>query len=393
MQNRLGGHQAVRPVGANIKVVGVGGGGSNAVNRMIEAGVNGVEFIAMNTDRQALDLCLAPQKVALGQDLTKGLGAGGDPETGKAAAEETRNEIKRCLQDADMVFITAGMGGGTGTGGAPVVAEVSQQLGALTVAVVTRPFTFEGPRRALQADLGIDELQSKVDTVIVVPNDRLLTVGAHGATLQDAFRIADEVLRQGVQGISDIITIPGDINVDFADVESTMRKAGAALMGIGEADGERRAMDAAEQAVASPLLETSIEGAKRVLLNITSGPDLTLDEANAAASYIRELCDAREARIIFGWVLDPAMEGRVRVTLLATGFEGERRSATPQREEVSARPTPHVSSRQLDKPPLVRQAAPVSVQTILEERPDFGDAVLDLGAEDDLDTPAFLRRR
>jgi cell division protein FtsZ len=292
-----------------------------------------------------------------------------------------------------MVFITAGMGGGTGTGGAPVVAEVAHDLGALTVAVVTKPFMFEGPRRSAQAERGVDELKARVDTVIVVPNDRLLTVGATGLTFHQAFRLADEVLRQGVQGISDIITIPGDINVDFADVKATMKDAGAALMGIGEADGERRAMDAAEQAASSPLLETSINGALRVLLNITSGADLTLQEANEAASYIGGLCDPRDARINFGWVLDPTMEGRVRVTLLATGFDTVSHGAVPHRAEAESRPALHTAARLLDVPPVVRQAAPVSVQTLLEERPETGEPAFEIVSDDDLDTPAFLRRR
>jgi cell division protein FtsZ len=393
MVNNTGTRQSVHPIGACIKVVGVGGGGTNAVNRMIEAGVNGVEFIAMNTDRQALDLSLAPVKIALGQELTQGLGAGGDPEVGRAATEETRNEIKRCLQGADMVFVTAGMGGGTGTGGAPVVAEISRALGALTVAVITKPFSFEGPRRAAQAEKGADALKSQVDTVIVVPNDRLIAVGYQHATLAQAFRMADEVLRQGVQGISDIITIPGEINVDFADVQTTMRDAGAALMGIGEGEGERRAMDAAEQAVASPLLDTSIEGACRVLLNITSGPDLTLQEAEEAASYIRSLCDPEEARIIFGWVHDAAMQGRVRVTLLATSFEGREHAQRRRQAEAAARPTVTPTARVLETPTMVRQSAPVSVQTILDQSPVAQEPDLQFGAEDDLDTPAFLRRR
>ncbi len=393
MVNRTGQLQGVPPVGASIKVVGVGGGGANAVNRMIEAGVRGVEFVAMNTDCQALDLSLSPTKLVLGHDLTRGLGAGGNPEIGRSAAEETRGEIKRCLQGADMVFITAGMGGGTGTGGAPVVAEVSRDLGALTVAVVTRPFRFEGPRRARQADQGIDELRSKVDTVIIVPNDRLLDVGPPTATLDEAFRLADDVLRQGVQGISDIITVPGNINVDFADVKATMEDAGAALMGIGEAEGERRAMDAAEQAVASPLLETSIEGAMRVLINITSGPDLTLNEANEAASYVRNLCDAEEARIIFGWVLDPDMEERVRVTLLATGFDASGRAAARRQAEAAARPATVPASRALEMPAIVRQPVPVAVAREVQGRTEAGDYDLEYASEDDLDTPAFIRRR
>ena len=305
---------------ARIKVIGVGGGGTNAVNRMIEAGLNGVEFLAMNTDVQVLNISQAPRKLQLGENSTRGLGAGGNPEIGRTAAEESKSEIKKLMDGADMVFITAGMGGGTGTGAAPVIAEIASEMGALTVAVVTKPFPFEGPRRSRLAAEGVENLKNKVDTIIVVPNERLLSVGDRRMTLVEAFKVADDVLRQGVQGISDIITIPGMINVDFADVRAIMMNAGPALMGIGMASGDHRAVEAAQNAVSSQLLETSINGATRVLVNVTSGNDLTLAEFTEAADQISQLCDQKDANIIFGWVPDPGLEGEVRVTVLATGF-------------------------------------------------------------------------
>src|SRR5579862_85749 len=305
---------------ANIKVIGVGGGGSNAVNRMIESGIQGVEFIVMNSDVQVLDLAVAPQKVQIGGNITRGLGAGGNPEVGKSAAEESKNEIRKVLEGSDMVFITAGMGGGTGTGAAPVIADLARELGALTVAVVTRPFGFEGPRRAKMAENGVTALLGRVDTIITIPNDRLLSHVEKKTTLVDAFRVADDVLRQGVQGISDIITIPGQINVDFADVRAVMSNAGPALMGIGYGVGDQRALQAAQSATNSPLLEQTIHGAKGLLVNLTSSDDLTLSEATEAMQYIQALCDAEDANIFFGTVVDPDMEGTVRVTVLATGF-------------------------------------------------------------------------
>src|ERR1051325_1128528 len=327
-------------IGANIKVVGVGGGGTNAVNRMIESGLNGVDFIAMNTDRQGLSISLAPSKLQLGDNLTRGLGAGGNPEIGRSAAEESKSEIKKSLDGADMVFITAGMGGGTGTGAAPVIADIAREIGALTVSVVTKPFNFEGPRRMRLAEEGVDNLKSKVDTVIVVPNDKLLAVGDKRMTLVEAFKVADDILRQGVQGISDIITIPGQINVDFADVKAIMSNAGSALMGIGTATGDHRAVEAAQAAISSPILETSIEGALRGLINVTSGPDLTLPAANEAAQLVNALCDRKEANIIFGWVPDPAMEGSVRVTVLATGFSNKPQTHQQAHHAGAAQPQP-----------------------------------------------------
>ncbi len=322
---------------ARIKVIGAGGGGTNAVNRMIEAGLSGVEFLAMNTDLQVLNISKAPRKLQLGENSTRGLGAGGDPSIGRTAAEESKSEIKKMMDGADMVFITAGMGGGTGTGAAPVIAEIASEMGALTVAVVTKPFPFEGPRRMRLAEEGVENLKSKVDTIIIVPNEKLLSVGDRRMTLVEAFKVADDVLRQGVQGISDIITIPGMINVDFADVRAIMTKAGPALMGIGHSSGDQRAIEAAQNAVSSQLLETSINGATRVLVNVTSGNDLTLQEFTEAANQIQELCDQRDANIIFGWVADPSLEGEVRVTVLATGFSGT--SSGPDLRVVDTKPT------------------------------------------------------
>ncbi len=306
---------------AQIKVVGVGGGGSNAINRMIECGVSGVDFVAMNTDGQVLKTSAAEEKLHLGESLTKGLGAGGDPEIGRNAAEESRQEIKKSLEGCDMVFITAGMGGGTGTGAAAVVAQVAREIGALTVAVVTRPFVFEGPRRKRSADAGIESLREAVDTIIVIPNDRLLNASENTASLLDAFRMADDVLRQGVQGISDIITIPGMINVDFADVKSVMSNAGTALMGIGRATGDRRAVEAAQAAIANPLVEAKFEGAKGVLLNITGGSSMTLSEVNEAAEVIYQACDENEANIILGTVINDRVDDAIQVTVIATGFD------------------------------------------------------------------------
>ncbi|HEX2952794.1 MAG TPA: cell division protein FtsZ, partial [Bacillota bacterium] len=308
---------------ASIKVIGVGGGGTNAVNRMIESGLKGVEFIAINTDGQALLRSNADIRLRIGEKLTKGLGAGANPEIGKAAAEESRDEIKAVLDGADMIFITAGMGGGTGTGAAPMIAEISREVGALTVGVVTKPFMFEGRIRSAQAEEGVIALKERVDTMITIPNERLLQVVDKNTPVLEAFRIADDVLRQGVQGISDLITVTGLINVDFADVKTIMTNAGSALMGIGVASGENRAAVAAKEAVSSPLLETSIEGAKGVLLNITGSSNLGLFEVNEAAAIITEAADP-DANIIFGAVIDENMGNEVRVTVIATGFESKR---------------------------------------------------------------------
>src|SRR5438094_3870383 len=309
---------------ALIKVVGVGGGGSNAVNRMVAAGLAGVELVAINTDAQALLMCDADVKMPIGSAETRGLGAGADPAVGKAAAEESRDELKEALKGADMIFVTAGEGGGTGTGAAPIVAQLAAELGALCVGVVTRPFSFEGRRRAEVASLGVEELRDHVDTLIVIENDRLLQVVEKRTSIVDAFKLADDVLRQGVQGITDLITIPGLVNLDFADVRTIMNEAGSALMGIGTASGENRATEAAREAVSSPLLESSIEGATGILLNVTGGPNIGLFEVNEAAEVVTSAAD-QNANVIFGAVIDEALKDEVRVTVIATGFGGSRR--------------------------------------------------------------------
>jgi cell division protein FtsZ len=355
---------------AKIKVIGVGGGGMNAVGRMIDAGLTGVDFLAMNTDTQVLELSAAKSKLQLGANLTRGLGAGGNPEMGRESAEESKPEIRRLLEGADMVFIAAGMGGGTGTGAAPVIAEMSKEIGALTVAVVTRPFGFEGPRRARVADGGVKELRDRVDTLITIPNDRLLDVVDKKATLTDAFKVADDVVRQGVQGISDIITIPGMINVDFADVKTIMQNQGTALMGIGFGSGEQKSAHAAQMACASPLLETTIDGARGVLINITGGPDMTLTEVYDAADIVYKACDTEDVNLIFGTVIDESMHNEVRITVLATGFDGQ------------------------ERPHAVEARAAVAVG---ESAPPMPSASMDTAAplipEGELDIPAFLRRR
>src|ERR1700729_2547832 len=323
---------------AVIKVVGVGGGGTNAVNRMVDAGLRGVEFVACNTDAQALAMCDADIKLNIGHELTKGLGAGSDPNVGQGAAAESRDEIKEALKGADMVFVTAGEGGGTGTGAAPVIAEIAKnEIGALTVGVVTRPFEFEGSQRGRQAVEGIERLREVVDTLIVIPNEKLLTVVERRTTMLDAFREADNVLRQGVQGITDLITIPGLINLDFADVRTIMHDAGTALMGIGTSSGENRAAEAAKVAISSPLLEESVEGAMGILLNITGSHDLGLFEVNEAAEIVQSAADSN-SNIIFGAVIDESMKDDVRVTVIATGFD----------HGSASRPTP--SSRRAPSP-------------------------------------------
>ncbi|MBS1718121.1 MAG: cell division protein FtsZ [Armatimonadetes bacterium] len=377
---------------AVIKVIGVGGGGTNAVNRMIESGIQGVDFVAMNTDVQALERSLSANKIQLGVNTTRGLGAGGDPEVGRTAAEESRNDIRKMLDGADMVFITAGMGGGSGTGAAPVVAELAREMGMLTVAVVTRPFAFEGAKRHRIADQGITSLLTRVDTIITIPNTKLQEVVEKKATLQDAFRVADDVLRQGVQGISDIITIPGQINVDFADVSAVMRDSGPALMGIGYGVGEQRALQAAQSAVSSPLLEQSIHGATGLLVNVTSSDDLTLLETHEAMSYIQELCDKESVNIFFGTVIDPSMEGAVRITVLATGFGPYAHSAS--KEAVASQPA------EVARPVAVAAANPLPKQDFLSFMKDKDKAPAQRGTpaateevfdESDIDIPAFIR--
>lgn len=305
---------------ASIKVVGCGGGGNNAVDRMVEAGLRGVEFISVNTDRQALGASKATTRIQIGEKLTKGLGAGAVPEVGRRAAEESREEIARALEGADLVFVTAGMGGGTGTGAAPIVAEVARDIGALTIAVVTKPFTFEGKQRMKNAEAGIADLKQRVDTLVVIPNDRLLQVASKGTTMLDAFRIADDVLRQGIQGISDLIAVPALINLDFADVKTVMESGGMAHMGIGVGKGENRMVNAAKDAISSPMLETNIDGARAVLINITGGSDISIMDINEAANMVMEAADP-DANIIFGAGIDETMEDEVRITVIATGFE------------------------------------------------------------------------
>src|SRR5216110_2079105 len=323
---------------AVIKVVGVGGGGTNAVNRMVDAGLTGVEFIAVNTDAQALLMCDADVKIHIGSQATRGLGAGADPAVGKAAAQESRDELKEALKGADMVFVTAGEGGGTGTGGAPILGELAgEELGALTVGVVTRPFSFEGRKRAQQAERGIEDLRDMVDTLIVIENDRLLQVVEKRTSIVDAFKLADDVLRQGVQGITDLITIPGLVNLDFADVRTIMRGAGSALMGIGAASGENRATEAAQAAVSSPLLEASIEGATGILLNVTGGREIGLFEVNEAAEVVTGAAD-QNANVIFGAVIDESLGGDVQVTVIATGFGGQGRRRRKRKAPAHRRP-------------------------------------------------------
>jgi cell division protein FtsZ len=353
---------------AVIKVVGVGGGGTNAVNRMVDAGLRGVEFIAVNTDAQALAMCDADIKLNIGHELTKGLGAGANPDIGQGAAAESRDDIKEALKGADMVFVTAGEGGGTGTGAAPVIAEIAKnEIGALTVGVVTRPFEFEGAKRAKQAAEGIQRLRDNVDTLIVIPNERLLSIVERRTTILDAFKEADDVLRQGVQGITDLITIPGLINLDFADVRTVMQDQGSALMGIGTAGGEARSTEAAKAAISSPLLEESVDGATGVLLNITGGRDLGLFEVNEAAEIISS-ASAADANIIFGAVIDEGMNDEVRVTVIATGFDSSRPVARLPRRTGRAterggrdvalderdRDALEISDDEIDIPPFLR---------------------------------------
>lgn len=357
---------------ARIKVMGVGGGGCNAVNRMIESELGGVEFWGINTDAQALSNSSAPKRLQIGQKLTRGLGAGGNPSIGQKAAEESRDEITNALDNSDLVFITAGMGGGTGTGAAPIVAEVAKEVGALTVGVVTKPFMFEGRRRSNQAEEGIAALQSRVDTLIVIPNDRLLSVITEQTPVQEAFRYADSILGQGVQGISDIITIPGLVNVDFADIRTVMADAGSALMGIGEGSGKSRAREAAVAAISSPLLESSIEGAQGVVLNITGGNDLSLYEVNTAAETIYDAVDPN-ANIIFGAVIDDRMQGEVRITVIATGFGSESDEGTEELDTSEPSPSEPRSDRRTPSKPT--QDKPF-------KQPGSG-----------LDIPEFLQRR
>ena len=391
---------------ARIVVLGVGGGGSNAVNRMIQAGVRGVEFIAVNTDTQALARCEAQTRLHIGEKLTRGLGAGGNPNTGEKAAEESADEIAELVRNADMVFIAAGMGGGTGTGAAPIIAQISREQGALTVGVVTKPFSFEGRQRAKNADEGIIQLRERVDTLITIPNDRLLDVIDRKTTLEQAFMEVDDVLRQGIQGISELITEPGLINLDFADVKSIMSESGGALMAIGRGTGETRAQDAARMAISSPLLDISMDGARGVLLNITGGPDLALSEISEAADVVAQAADP-EASIIFGAVIDQKIENEVRITVIATGFDvterqrpsgfrprlsrptynaPERREPAPEQQGGGRDRGLPVEDRDRDRPPE-REHGPIRVGTIGSSLPEpvFSEQ------DDDLDIPPFLR--
>ncbi|WP_324653163.1 cell division protein FtsZ [Georgenia sp. H159] len=395
---------------AVIKVVGIGGGGVNAVNRMIDVGLKGVEFIAVNTDAQALLMSDADVKLDVGRELTRGLGAGADPEVGKKAAEDHAEEIEEVLRGADMVFVTAGEGGGTGTGGAPVVARIARSLGALTIGVVTRPFTFEGRRRSTQAESGIEALRDEVDTLIVIPNDRLLSISDRNVSVLDAFKSADQVLLSGVQGITDLITTPGLINLDFADVKSVMQGAGSALMGIGSARGEDRAVQAAELAISSPLLEASIDGAYGVLLSIQGGSDLGLFEIHEAARLVQEAAHP-EANIIFGNVIDDALGDEVRVTVIAAGFDDPApRSAAPALPRRVAAPpevapVPVASAPSAPEPPVVPSPEPAPAPEQRQPEPAYAGGerrplevprVFDeeparTRREEDLDIPDFLR--
>jgi len=401
----------IRPQSTNfakIRVMGIGGGGSNAIGSMISSGnISGVDFCAVNTDAQALLLNKADTKIQIGENFTKGLGSGGDPEIGREAAEESRDKIKAVLEGSDMVFLTAGMGGGTGTGATPVVAEVAKEIGALTVAVVTKPFMFEGTRRMVSAEEGIDDLKDKVDTLIVIPNQRILEVVDRKLSLLDAFKVADSVLTQGVQGISEIITMPGLINVDFADVRNIMVNAGSSLMGIGSGIGENRAQTAARSAIASPLLEVSMDGARGVLFNVVGGPDLTMSEVDEAAKIISAAADP-DANIIFGATIDESMHDQIRITVVATGFDQAKQRL---QQFVIPQPTPEVTPT-----PLTRQQDPFmqqpqqqnqqqeSQQQDMDDHNPFSNQPQiqqqqqeqkkeEKSAEDEWDIPAFLRQR
>lgn len=388
---------------AKIKVIGVGGGGGNAINSMVASGaIAGVDFISVNTDAQVLLANQAPTKIQIGENLTRGLGSGGNPQIGEQAAEESREKIKEYLVDCDMVFITAGMGGGTGTGAAPVIAEISKEQGALTVAIVTKPFTFEGARRQVNAEEGIEKLKSHVDTLIVIPNQRLLDVVDRKMTLLEAFRVADGVLTQGVQGISDIITIPGLINVDFADVKTIMKDAGSALMGIGTGVGDSRAQMAARAAISSPLLEVSIEGAKGVLFNITGGPDMTMTEVDEAAKLISEAADA-DANIIFGAAINDKLIDQMKITVIATGFDETRSRLASMVTRTRPVAVSNVHTGIVSEKPQIRQGRPIS-SPVSDSRSDNEEVISSdqspnlpptepPTSEDDWDIPAFLRQR
>ncbi|MBQ6631766.1 MAG: cell division protein FtsZ [Romboutsia sp.] len=371
---------------AQIKVIGAGGGGNNAVNRMVEAGLQGVEFIAVNTDKQALHTSKAGLKIQIGEKLTRGLGAGANPEVGKKAAEESKDEIIKALEGADMVFVTAGMGGGTGTGAAPVIAQLAKEMGILTVGVVTKPFVFEGKVRMKNAEHGIAELKSKVDTLITIPNDRLLQIVQKNTSMLEAFSMADDVLKQGIQSISDLIAVPGLINLDFADVTSVMKEQGLAHMGIGNATGENRAIEAAREAIQSPLLETSIRGAKGVLLNITGGANLGLLEINEASTIVQESCDP-EANIIFGASIREDLAEEIRITVIATGFDEAKNMEPELIERVKTVTKPTIN------PTPVTNTKPVEVEVKEEVAVTREETRRSSILDDDMEIPTFLRRR
>ncbi|MBI1281811.1 MAG: cell division protein FtsZ [Anaerolineaceae bacterium] len=387
---------------AQIKVVGVGGGGGNAVNRMINEGLGGVEFISINTDNQALMLAKSKTRVRIGDKLTRGLGAGGNPEIGRKAAEESADELYEVLRGADMIFIACGMGGGTGTGASPVVAQIAKELGALTIGVVTRPFSFEGTRRQQSAESGIEALKSQVDTLIVIPNDRLLQIADKRASLQQAFSLADDVLRQGIQGISELITVPALINLDFADVRTIMSEGGAALMAVGKANGDDRARKAAESAISSGLLDVTIDGARGILFNITGGPNLSLFEVNEAAAIIKESAHP-EVNLIFGAQIDENMGDELRITVIATGFEqsrAQRKMEAQLQPRQPARPVQQPQQQQMPRPAAAPQPTnlpPEQPYAPPQPRPAQQPPMQDVPArvydEDDIDIPTFLRKR
>lgn len=373
---------------ARIKVVGVGGGGCNAVNRMIDEGLTGIEFIAVNTDAQALQFSKAKTRVRIGSKVTRGLGAGGDPRIGRAAAEESAEELYEVLKGGDMVFVTAGLGGGTGTGGAPIIAQIAKEIGALTIGVVTRPFTFEGTHRSKSAEEGAVALKEHADTLIIIPNDRLLQIVDKRSGLQEAFKVADDVLRQGIQGISELITVPGLINLDFADVRTIMSEGGAALMAVGQAKGEDRAVKAAEQAISNQLLDVTIDGARGILFNVTGGETLKLFEVNQAAAIIKETAHP-EVNLIFGAVIDENMGEDVRITVIATGFEGTSISAVDRHVEVTQQ---QLRAKQNPLPSMFDQEheeGEASEKPHKTESYEFSARI----NTDDLDVPAFLRKR
>jgi len=385
---------------AQIKVIGVGGGGGNAVNRMINEGLGGVEFISINTDNQALMLVKAKTRVRIGDKLTRGLGAGGNPEIGRKAAEESSDELYEVLRGADMIFIACGMGGGTGTGASPVVAQIAKELGALTIGVVTRPFSFEGTRRQQSAEQGIEALKSQVDTLIVIPNDRLLQIADKRASLQQAFSLADDVLRQGIQGISELITVPALINLDFADVRTIMSEGGAALMAVGKANGDDRARKAAESAISSGLLDVTIDGARGILFNITGGPNLSLFEVNEAAAIIKESAHP-EVNLIFGAQIDENMGDELRITVISTGFEqsrAQRKMEAQLQPRQPARPLQQPQQQQMPRPVQQQQPTnlppeqPYAPPQPRVSQPPMQDAPREY-AEDDIDIPTFLRKR